>query len=445
MINIKKDKSLLEILFMIFFIFGTKVLFIPAFIFFGILVYKEYYKEKKKKLIDIFNTLKTAVFYKFLLSILYPYGNIEDESFRMLILIYIIDSVYKVKIKKFKISYFSYGILSLFILGVVWNYFSFGGIESVKEYIYRNINLLLPVLLLDVYYSEKKYIKITKYIIPLTGLGIFIRYFESMNTVYILKGGMISLFSVVLPFTLFFIFDLKNKKWKIFYSIIVMLDVVLIIKLGARAGLFGTLITFVLILLISQNLKRILFFITIVLILLFGMTRIPNVENHFFRYRDFSTRSREYLIRAGAYCFEKNPVFGVGSGNTQKYFIEYSETKFLEENKLKNESEINTVKNHYLRYFPDTHNIIVDFMAQNGIYGIIFSVLLCMILPLYIMYVYLKTRKIKYLKYLGSVLGFLVTGQSWSLWTKHNIGVIYLIIIIIMFWREKTDEKEYNF
>lgn len=445
MINIKRDKSLLEILFMIFFFFGTKALFIPAFIFLGIFIYKEYYKEKKKKLTDIFNVLKTAVFYKFLLSILYPYGNIDDESFRMLILIYIIDSIYKFKIKKFKISYFSYGILSLFILGIIWNYLSFGGIESVKEYIYRNVNLLLPILLLDVYYSEKKNIEITKYIIPLTGLGIFIRYFENMNTIYILKGGMISLFSVILPFTLFFIFDLKNKRWQIFYSIIVILDIVLIIKLGARAGLFGTVITFVLILLISQNLKRILFFTTIILILLFGMTRIPNVENHFFRYRDFSTRSREYLIRAGAYCFEKNPVFGVGSGNTQKYFIEYSETKFLEENKLKNESEINTVKNHYLRYFPDTHNIIVDFMAQNGIYGIIFSVLLCMILPLYIMYVYLKTRKIKYLKYLGSVLGFLVTGQSWSLWTKHNIGVIYLIIIIIMFWSEKIYEKEHSF
>ena len=445
MINIKKDKSLLEILFMIFFIFGTKALFIPAFIFLGIFIYKEYYKEKKKNLIDIFNTLKTAVFYKFLLSILYPYGNIDDESFRMLILIYIIDSVYKFKIKKFKISYFSYGVLSLFTLGIIWNYFSFGGIESVQEYIYRNINLLLPVLLLDVYYSEKKYIKITKYIIPLTGLGIFIRYFENMDTVYILKGGMISLFSVILPFTLFFIFDLKNKKWKIFYSIIAILDIALIIKLGARAGLFGTLITVILILLISQNLKRILLFIVIVLIFLFGMTRIPNIENHFFRYRDFSTRSREYLIRAGVYCFEKNPVFGVGSGNTQKYFIEYSETKFLEENKLKNESEINTVKNHYLRYFPDTHNIIVDFMAQNGIYGILFSVLLCMALPLYIMYIYLKTRKTKYLKYLGSILGFLVTGQSWSLWTKHNIGVIYLIIIIIMFWRENTYEKEHSF
>ena len=281
MINIKKDKSLLEILFMIFFIFGTKALFIPAFIFLGIFIYKEYYKEKKKNLTDIFNVLKTAVFYKFLLSILYPYGNIDDESFRMLILIYIIDSVYKFKIKKFKISYFSYGVLSLFTLGIIWNYFSFGGIESVQEYIYRNINLLLPVLLLDVYYSEKKYIKITKYIIPLTGLGIFIRYFENMDTVYILKGGMISLFSVILPFTLFFIFDLKNKKWKIFYSIIAILDIALIIKLGARAGLFGTLITVILILLISQNLKRILLFIVIVLIFLFGMTRIPNIENHF--------------------------------------------------------------------------------------------------------------------------------------------------------------------
>lgn len=447
MLNEIRNKSILEILFILSFIFGTKIILAFSIFFLVLLVYRECYKDKRKSWIEVLILIKYCIYFKFIFSLIYPYGNIEDESFRMLIFIFFIEEYYNLKIRKRKLSRFSYSIFGLFLIGIVWNYFSPGGISSIDEYIYRNKILILPLLLKN-YLEDKKNLEYMKYILPLAGIGFLLRYLDFNNlkySLYLLKGGMISLFSVVLPFSIFMIIEIKSKKIKVLYSLLVILDIILIIKLGARAGLYGVIITAMIVLVLSQNIKRILFFICSTLLFLYFLIQIPNVQSHFFRYKDFSTRSREYLIRAGLYSFKNHIFFGVGSGNTQKYFIEYSENEFLQHNTLKNNREVEILKNDYLRNFPDTHNIIIDFWVQNGLYGIVFSSLLCFILPGYIIYDYIKNKKKEYLKYLGGVLGFIIVGQSWSLWSKHNVGVIYLIIIISMYWNEKRElenEKE---
>lgn len=442
LINKLKRNSMLKNLFIGSFLLGTKGILIFSLVFLILLFYKEYYK---KNLFNFLLLIKECIFFKYILSLIYPNSSMIKESIRLLILVFICELFYKYKYKiKIKLENITWFMLILFLFGILWNYFSFGGVSSVESYIDSNLNLLLP-LLLSMYLIKKENRKYIIQFLPLVGIGFLVKNIDLKNidySLYILKGNMISIFSVILPFTFFLLLEVKNRKIKLFYFFTMILNIILVIKLGARAGLYSGILTIFLILLLNQNIKKILISISFIIVLVFMMSQNLNVQNQFFKYRDFSTRSREYLIRAGIYCFKRNLIFGVGNNNTQKYFIEYSEKQFLEENTLKNSYEVEALKNDYLRNFPDTHNIIFDFLAQNGIYGILFSIIL-LVLPVNMIFSYLKDcKRLEYLKYIGAVVGFLISGQTWSLWTRHNAGVKYLIIIIILYYYEKKGRKD---
>lgn len=444
-----KEKSKLEILFMIFFIFGSQVVLAISIIFLILIMFQEKNKKGKIKWENILFLLKEGVFYKFLLSIVYPYENIATESFRGIILIFLIDVFYKRKCKEFELKN-KIGIISLgfYILGIVWNYFSLGGVESIKVYIEINKFLLLPLVLGSLYFEtneKEEKIRYIEYTLPLAMVGYFfdrIDFDKIKYSMYVMKGGMISISSTIIPFSVYFCLEKKDRREKIIYLLVVLINVYLVIKSSARAGLYSFLISIFLVAILSQKIKNILKICIILCLFVFSLDKVFNIQERMFRYTDLSTRSREYLIRAGVYSYSKSPVFGVGSGNTQKYFIEYAENGFLENNRLKNQKEIQQVKEKTLKKFPDTHNIIFDFIAENGVYGAFFSILLFFMLPCKMLCDYLKKKSSNLLKYVGGVLGFIISGQAWSIWTRHNQGVIYLIIIItIYFYKVKKEER----
>ena len=174
-----------------------------------------------------------------------------------------------------------------------------------------------------------------------------------------------------------------------------------------------------------------------------GLQFSPKIGGHFLKVNDFSTRSRYYLVDAGIYTFKNNFIFGSGRGNTQKYFIDYSNTDFDPGKYLKNDQEIKITKEIYLKTFPDTHNIFIDFLAEYGILGIFISFFIGVILPINMCRKYFITKNNEILQILVSLISFLASGMSWSLWTRHNEGIPYFIVLLWFFCIIQHQNKKY--
>ncbi|WP_330111451.1 O-antigen ligase family protein [Cetobacterium somerae] len=434
----KLDKKLkyMELFFICILIFGTKGYLILELI---PIVYF-YIKRKELDLKRIYELIKISLFYKLMLVLVYPYGNMLNETFRAMTGLVFYEFFYLKKRIKFikKDNWIVLGVTSIYLLSLIWNYFSPGGIESFKLYSEKYKVLLFLPILYYLYKNNIKLLSIIERLLPLCIMGIFIKFIESdfdLEQIYILKGNIISIFSLIVPYTFFCIFNDENYRIKLINTCLVILGFWIIIKAGARGALFSLIISISIGVVLKYRIKGIVIALCGSAILLGIVKANPRLDNHFMKVQDFSTRSRYYLMDAGIYTFKNNIIFGSGRGNTQKYFIEYSEKEFDPHKKLIADYpwEEDVVKNNYLRNFPDTHNIFVDSIAENGVLGIIEAIFMWILIPLNVLFAYLKRKKYLYLGICSSFIGFISAGMSWSLWTKHNLGILYFIVLLYIY------------
>lgn len=442
----KLDKKLkyMELFFICVLIFGTKgYLFLEL-----IPIIYFYIKRKEFDFKRVYELIKISLFYKLMLVLIYPYGNMLNETFRAMIGLVLYEIFYLKKHIKFikKDNWIVLGVTSIYILSLLWNYVSPGGIESFKLYSEKYKVLLFLPILCYLYKGNIKLLLMAERLLPLCIMGIFIKFIKldfNLEKIIMLKGNIISTFSLILPYTFFYIFNDKNYKVKLIDIFLFLLGSWIIIKAGARGALFSLIISISIGVILKYKIKGIVIAIFGSALLL-GIAKInPKLENHFMKVQDFSTRSRYYLIDAGIYTFKNNIIFGSGGGNTQKYFIEYSEKEFDSQKKLiaNYPWEKDIIKNNYLRNFPDTHNIFIDSIAENGVLGIIKVIFMWILIPFGILYAYLKKKKYIYLGIFSSFMGFISAGMSWSLWTKHSLGILYFIILLYIYV-ENTEKLE---
>lgn len=442
--KLEKESRYMELLFICILIFGTK-----GHLFFELIPISYFYiKRKEINLKRIYKLIKISLFYKLMLILIYPYGNMLNETFRAMLCLVIYEIFYLKKYIKFikKDNWIVLGVILLYILSLIWNYCSPGGIESSKLYWEKYKILLFLPMLSYLHKGNMKLLLMVENILPLCIIGIIFKFIEldfNPAKIYILKGNIISVLSLIIPYTFFYIFNNKNYKIKLLNTFLFLLGIWIIIKAGARGALFALIISLSIGLLLKYKIKGMIIAI-FGSILLLGVVKFDSrLEKHFMRIQDFSTRSRYYLIDAGVYTFKNNIIFGSGRGNTQKYFIEYSEKGFDPQKKLiaKYPWEEIEVKNNYLRNFPDTHNIFVDSIAENGILGIVQAVFMWILIPFSVFLTYLKKKECIYLGVFSSFIGFISAGISWSLWTKHSLGILYFVILIYIYIQniEKTE------
>ncbi|ERT66137.1 hypothetical protein HMPREF0202_02695 [Cetobacterium somerae ATCC BAA-474] len=375
-----------------------------------------------------------------MLVLIYPYGNMLNETFRAMMILVLYEIFYlkkNIKLIK-KDNWIVLGVTSIYVLSLIWNYFSPGGIESFKLYSEKYKVLLFLPILCYLYKENIRLLLMVERLLPLCIVGMLIKFIEldfSLEQIYILKGSIISVFSLIIPYTFFYVFNDKNYKVKLISTCLLILGIWIVIKAGARGALFSLIISISIGIILKYRIKGVIGAILGSFILLGIVKANPRLENHFMQVQDFSTRSRYYLIDAGIYTFKNNIVFGSGRGNTQKYFIEYSEKEFDPRKKLIADYpwEEDIVKNNYLRNFPDTHNIFVDSIAENGVLGIVQVIFIWILIPLSVLFTYLKKKKYIYLGIFSSFIGFISAGMSWSLWTKHSLGVLYFIVILFIY------------
>ncbi|MGL5052269.1 MAG: O-antigen ligase family protein [Cetobacterium sp.] len=437
--QLKKIKSelksdFLQLLFFLIVVFGTKGYLLLGIPLVGYLI--------KNKTTNLYNIFKVGIFYKIILLLVYPYGNMKNEVFRVLLLIFLYEFVYKknqtIIFCRKQILVNSFGIL--YFMSLIWNFFSDGRIESMKLYSTEYKILLLLPLLFYCYKDNSEVWESLKKLLPLFVVVIFFKLLKlkfNIHDINMIKGGIISGFSLILPYTFFTIFAEKKIVIKIINVIITILGFITILKSDARGALFSIVLGIALGVIIKFKIKGIFISFIGVLSLSIFIKSTPKLSARFTETKDFSTRSRYYLVKAGLYTFEKNLIFGSGYNNTQKYFINYSEKEFKPEKFLLNSGEINTIKNNYLRNFPDTHNIVVDHMAEFGIFGILISLFLWILIPIKILISYFKTKKNIFLGIFTSIISYLAAGMSWSIWSKHSLGVLYYIVLVTLYLVEE--------
>lgn len=434
--KLDKKSKYMELLFICILIFGTKgYLFLEL-----IPIIYFYIKRKELDLKIIYELIKISLFYKLMLVLIYPYGNMLNETFRAMIGLVLYEVFYLKKRIKFikKDNWIVLGVISIYVLSLIWNYFSPGGIESLKLYSEKYKVLLFLPILCYLYKENIKLLSMAERLLPLCIIGMFVKFIEldfNLEQIYILKGNIISVFSLIIPYTFFYIFNDENYRTKLINTCLLILGIWIIIKAGARGALFSLIISISIGVILKYKIKGIIIALCGSVVLLGIVKANPRLDNHFMKVQDFSTRSRYYLIDAGIYTFKNNIVFGSGRGNTQKYFVEYSEKDFDPHKKLIADYpwEEDVVKNNYLRNFPDTHNIFVDSIAENGVLGIVQVIFIWILIPFSIFFTYLKKKKYIYLGILTSFIGVISAGMSWSLWTKHSLGVLYFIILLYIY------------
>lgn len=425
-----KDRFLkyFMILFLLILVFGTKGSLLLGIIPLGYF----FYRRKDIGITEILSIFEQGVFYKFFISLVYKYGNMRNESIRLLMLLTIINLLFNFKENNFKLYKIPIILAGWFFIGLLWNYLSPGNIESLKMFYKENIYLLLPFSLNVLFIKNEILLFVCKKIFPLTIFGIFSKVINIVKISEI-KGELISVLSIVVPYTFFSIFLEKNKYLKFINLISFVIGIWIIIKSGARGALGGIVIGIVIGVILNRGWKGIIVSVILLIIVILGLQFSPKIEGHFLKVNDFSTRSRYYLVDAGIYTFKNNFIFGSGRGNTQKYFIDYSNTDFDPGKYLKNDQEIKITKEIYLKTFPDTHNIFIDFLAEYGILGIFISFFIGVILPINMCRKYFITKNNEILQILVSLISFLASGMSWSLWTRHNEGIPYFIILLWFF------------
>lgn len=440
-IDIKNKDKILKysiIIFLLILIFGTKGSLVLGIIPLSYLIYR----KKDISIVEILNIFEQGIFYKFFISLIYEYGNMRNESIRLLLLLSIANLFLNFKKINFKLEKISLILGMWFIIGLFWNYFSPGNIESLKIFYKENIYLLIPLSLNILFIKNEILLSMGKRIFPLAIFGLF---FKVINTIKVneIKGNLISILSLVIPYTFFSIFLEKNKYLKFINLIAFITGTWIVLKSGARGALGGIVIGIIIGIILSRGWKGIIISGTLLFVVLIGLKGFPEIESRFLKINDFSTRSRYYLVDAGIYTFKNNIIFGSGRGNTQKYFIEYSNIDFNPEKHLKNDNEIKIVKEVYLKTFPDTHNIFIDFLAEYGLLGVFIAFFIGIVIPFNMCKEYFITKNNEILQILVSLISFFASGMSWSLWTRHDEGIPYFVILLWFFYISQYQNRKY--
>lgn len=419
-------------------IFGSKAVLAVDIPLLLLLLYKdrEWIKEN----------IKWGILGKFYISTLVSYGNIRSEGYRLLFFLFLYNC-YKEKgieaLKNSKNKWVGNSLIFITVGGFIWNVFSPGGWKSSLIFFHESRYVIIPFILYSLIKKEEEK-KIFKYILSfgviIESLKIFYENYKIIGLNLLTSGSRIgageitSLFSVLIPLILIFLLKTKNNKKKIYYLSCIIFGFLTIYSVKTRGLLIGVFGIILILFLIFYKKKAAIPIILIGILLGIGLK-----ENDIFKKRmsnldDASNRGRIYLYRAGIYTFKNNIIFGSGSGNTQKYFIEYANNKY--------DNDLDLVRSTYEYKFyrdgimtvPDTHNNILDYLGENGIFGIIMSIIIYIFIPINYIKNYFIKKDINYIYYLLPIMSFCLIGLTWSTWTRHSSGVPYFYMMFYFYF-----------
>ena len=149
-----------------------------------------------------------------------------------------------------------------------------------------------------------------------------------------------------------------------------------------------------------------------------------HLKTSFYTKNNGSNEARIIMWKAGVNIFKENPILGIGTApkTAKKELVEYVE---------------NNMKDHWLAYdfiknqpYSRLHSMYIDFFVQNGIFGVLYLLLLFGIIPVEF---YKKRYETIATSAFFSILGFYIYGITWSIWSDYGIiQTAFQIVLAIM-------------
>lgn len=331
-------------------------------------------------------------------------------------------------------------ILIMIFAGSLWNVLSPGGIKSGISYC-KNMQVFL-LCLLGIPYKKlwNKLSKLFYVTIILSTIFSTIEITMLLNNDRIVEvcanGKTLSLTVGIISYSYLFIQLLLSKKRsvKLVSLLCILLWGWIILISGARGSAVALLVSSIISIILIYRKKSLLCLSSIFVLLFFIMSSNNSLSSRFKYLLDGNIKNntsygRVALIKAGIYTFQNNIIFGSGYDNTQKYFVEYKNKYYSDET---NNSPLYKMNQIELENFPDSHNIIIDYLAISGIFGILLSLFFILYIPVISLKNYTKDHYIEGLRCFVSFLSFSVGGMTWSILTRHTKGISFLVILLLL-------------
>ncbi len=244
----------------------------------------------------------------------------------------------------------------------------------------------------------------------------------------------------VYPFILWFLYNSLRDNKKILTIIFFILLIIFssyIFLLRTRAAYVSIAISILIFSLIifyqrKDKFKRNAFYISLLAVTIFTSffiaelpffnkdpKRINLAENISSIFRQGENINRLNYWKTSLVMFTEKPFFGIGTG---MWFGKYPETEGFED-RLNSLSV--TDENVYYNSDLNPHNIYLEFLSENGIFGLLAFLLI--IIPISYTLLQLSIKKDYYIPYFLSLISFLVL--SFFTFTKDNSCVMILVFL----------------
>lgn len=340
-------------------------------------------------------------------------------------------------------------LLATIVMGIIWNLFSAGGLKSSIKY-FEHMQVWGIVFFSIIYVKESERLN------RLFNIGLVLITLNNIMSLlmdsFIVQTHDISQelrinsidFGVII-FSYFFAKIFLEKKYlnKILNLFFCGVWIYIVIITGGRGSMISMVLTSFVGIIVLCKKKAFLYIPILIGVLIFTFSGNSNLTRRFYQLNNIdlknnSSYARVELIRAGIYTFKRNVVFGAGQNNTQKFFIEYRDLKIKEEG----ENSLSEMNKRELTRYPDSHNIIIDYLALYGIFGVIMFIVFFVYIPIHALISYFKNNiKEGVYCFLGYFSAASV-GITWSIFSRHKNGLVVLSMLLLFFILRKINTNQ---
>jgi O-antigen ligase len=269
---------------------------------------------------------------------------------------------------------------------------------------------------------------------------------EKLNLLATTRYSSFTIFFISMAIASSILFLKKGQSVsKVFlFILIIIFNISILILANSRGGIIAAIlsVSFMLLILNRKLFFKGIFFISIIfLVLFFSITELNQAVTNYLRLDTVS--DREVYWQMGFDIVKDNPISGVGVDVFDKFFFNYAPS-----------STVNYFKSDLLNIGkPHPHNFFLFYTAENGILGLLTSVMF------FVMFFYYAFKTINLTKYKNHdfyIISVMATGIGIGLFFRSFIEItgylvygyitrdlpFWLIFVVLIFIYQKFSSKE---
>ena len=387
-------------------------------------------------------------------NFIFPYIHLKNIYFRSLTLILILTLIWYLLERGKEINFYNYigySLIGFILLQILASFFGvniynsfFGSWERMDGIWHLVLVVFYFFLLINTFKKERDWISLFRYALipPLLVIiyGFLKNGFEVFNNEWSAIGNSAFLsFYLLLNLGItgiLYTIDKKNK-WRIFYLVVIILNLIVIFLAASRASILGLFFGCMLGVLFylpkaTKKFRLFSFSIFIIFILLSSLilwqkdSRIVQSINFLDRIahistEDYTTNNRLLVWQSGLQAFKEKPILGFGSENFFYGINRYYNASITEQ------------------WFDKAHNFIVDYLVSSGIFGLLGYLVIFITASYYIWII--RRKNILLASVLFSFLGaYLFTNLF--VFDTLNTWLILMLFLAFITWCVKYGLEE---